>query len=190
MADLRHARCPRCKAIVLVADALGLRYAVDIAPVDAGGFGRAIASGVGLLWVVPGLSGGRKLSGGYGGPGSPKQPSWAPGGAQGGSDALHTEHSCGAPARDMVLLSVQRPPSAPATPGSHRGGPRQPDAPGAAHGAPEPRSPARPATRRPSERPRAIRCSTCNRLIDRAAEPYVSIEHDTYRWANHDGGCP
>lgn len=188
MADLRHARCPRCKAIVLVADARGLRYAVDIAPADAIAFGRAIGQGIDLLWVVASPGGGVKLSGGYGGPRSPKQPSWAPGGAQGGSDKLHAEHSCGAPARDMVLLSVQRPPSAPATPGSHRGGPRQPDAPGAAHAAPEPRSPARPATRRPSER--AIRCSTCNRLIDRRTEPYVGIEYETYRWANHDGGCP
>lgn len=188
MAELKLGRCPRCKAYALVADLHGIRHAIDVAPANALRFGQAVGLGVGLWWVVAAPGGARKLSGAYSGPQSRKQPSWAPGGAQSGSDALHTEHSCGALARDVVLVSVQRPPSAPATPGSPRGGHRPPDAPAGAPRAPQPRSPAPPATRRPS-RLRALRCDTCRRLIDREAEAYTAIETDTYRWGVHEE-CP
>ena len=179
MAEAKLGRCPRCKAYALVDDADGVRLAIDIAPVDALGFGVAVASGVRLWWAenTPGRP--SRVLGPLSGS---RQPSWGPGGAQRSVQKLHAEHSCGASARDMVLVSVQRPPSAPVPPGSHRGGPRQPDAPAGATAGPERPPHAQPVTRPRSER--AIRCDTCNRLIDRAL-PHTAVDHDTFSWGVH-----
>jgi phage FluMu protein Com len=187
MADLKLGRCPRCKAYALVADASGIRYAVDVAPVDAVGLGKAVGFGVGLWWVASKPGRPSRLTGGYGGPGSPKQPSWAAGGAQAPSDSrLHAEHSCGAPARDIVIMNVTRPKgSAPVTPGAPGAGSRHHAAHGSSAPGPTPPSPAATATR---PRSKALRCDNCNQLIDRT-QPHYAIEYDTMRWGNHEE-CP
>lgn len=182
MAEAKLGRCPRCKAHGLVDDADGIRLAVDIAPVDALGYGVAVASGVRLWWVenTPG-----RPSRVLGPLSAARNPSWGPGGCQTSVQKLHAEHSCGASARDWVIVNVQRPPSAPVTPGSPRGGPHQPDAPAGATRAPERPSPAPPATRRPSE---PLRCDICDQLIKRGAV-YSAIECGQLVWAIHED-CP
>lgn len=187
MADTRLGRCPRCKAYALVAERQGIRVAVDIAPVDAGGFGQAVGLGIGLLWVTSSPGRPSRLSGAYGGPSASAQPSWAAGGAQSASDSrLHAEHSCGAPARDIVIMNVSRPKgSAPVTPGAPGAGSRHHAVPGSS--APAPTLPSRVVT---ATRPRskALRCDNCNKLIDRT-QPHYAIEYDTMRWGNHEE-CP
>jgi hypothetical protein len=182
MAEAKLGRCPRCKAYGLVADVQGVRIALDIAPVDAAGFGLAVASAAPLAllyWVKNEPGRPLRLLGGYFG--SPR-PSWGPGGSQTGTQRLHAEHSCGAPARDMVIVPVQRPLSAPVPPGSRRGGPHPPDVPAGATQAQEPRSRATSATPR---RSRALRCQTCRKLIDRT-QPHFAIEHETLACGWHE----
>lgn len=182
MGEAKLGRCPRCKAYALVAERQGLRVAVDIVPVDALGFGVAVASGVELYWAQnePGQPArvlGRRSAA--------ENPSWGLGGSQTGSQRLHAEHSCGAPARDIVIVPVSRPQSAPVTPGSPRGGPRQPDAPAGATRAPERPSRVRPATHL---RSRPVRCSICDHVI-MEGEPYSGIASGSYAWAAHEE-CP
>jgi hypothetical protein len=180
--EAKLARCPRCKQHGLVAERQGIRVAVDIVPVDALGFGVAVASGVDLYWAQnePGQPArilGRRSAA--------ENPSWGPGGSQTGSQLLHAEHSCGAPARDMVIVPVSRPLSAPVTPGSPRGGPRQPDAPAGATRAPERPSRA-PRVIRPPSRP--TRCGICDKMIV-AGQSWWGFEHATTVYAEHED-CP
>lgn len=171
MSETRLGRCPRCKAYTLVAERSGIRVAVDIPPADALAFGIAVASGIDLYWVKKPPGRPSSVLGRYSG--TPR-PSWGPGGAQEGVQRLHAEHSCGAPARDMAIINVQRPRSALVTPGSHRGGPHPPDAPASASQAPRRPPPATPATRPPSEI--LGPCSICGaRIIP--GQPYWSITH-------------
>lgn len=166
MANARLAQCVRCKAISLVDNADGIALAVDVAPVDALGFGVAVASGCRLWWVEnepgrPARVVGALRSG--------RNPSWGPGGSQTSIQKLHVEHGCGAPHTDHRILPVNAPKdSAPATPGAAGAGNRRPAAPGARAQAPGSRSPATPATPRRSE-PRG-RCGICNRPIHPGVE--------------------
>ena len=158
-AEAKLAQCPRCKAPTLVAERQGYRIAIDIAPVDALGFGVAVAGGIELYWAQnePGQPSrvlGRRSAA--------ENPSWGPGGSQTGSQRLHAEHSCGASARDQVILNVQRPLSAPVTPGSPRGGLLPPDAPAGATAAPQRPSRATSVIRPPS---RPTRCGICDKMI-------------------------
>jgi len=181
-AEAKLARCPRCHQPTLVAERQGYRIAIDILPADALGFGVAVAGGIDLYWAQnePGQPArvlGRRSAA--------ENPSWGPGGLQTGSQRLHAEHSCGASARDQVILTPSRPLSAPVTPGKHRGGLHRPDAPAGATAAPQRPSRAQPATHL---RSRPVRCSTCNRVI-REGEPYTGIQYELYAWANHEE-CP
>lgn len=172
MPDAKLARCPRCKAYALVAEAQGVRIAVDIAPVDALGYGHAVANGVGL-WRCENAPGrparilGPRLAG--------ANPSWGVGGSQTGSQRLHAEHSCGAPARDMVILNVSAPKDqAPATPGAPGAGNLLHDALAAVAQDRASRSPAPSATPRRSEI--LGPCGICGRRI-KEGEPHWSITH-------------
>ena len=180
--EAKLARCPRCHQHTLVAERQGYRIAIDIVPADALGFGVAVAGGIDLYWAQnePGQPSrilGRRSAA--------ENPSWGPNGAQTGSQRLHAEHSCGAPARDQVILTPSRPLSAPVTPGKHRGGLHRPDAPAGATAAPERPSHAQPATHL---RSRPGRCSTCNRVV-REDELRCEIRWGAYVWVNH-AECP
>lgn len=189
-AEAKLARCPRCHQHTLVAERQGVRIAIDIVPVDALGFGVAVAGGIDLYWAQnePGQPSrvlGRRSAA--------ENPSWAPGGSQTGSQRLHAEHSCGASARDQVILNVSSPKgSAPVTPGAPGAGNLLQRALAVATGAPE-----RPS-RAPSVTPhlfdhgapshlqsRPARCSTCNRLVD-TGQPHSMIRWGSYAWANHE----
>lgn len=183
MAEAKLGRCPRCKAYCLVAERQGIRVAVDIAPADALGFGVAVANGVDLYWVENRPGRGSSVLGRRS---AAQNPSWGVGGSQTGSQRLHAEHSCGAPARDIVIVNVQRPLSAPATPGSPRGGPHQPDARAGAAGGPASPSRAPSATHR---RSKPFRCAICDRVI-KETEVYSAIECGVeFTWAAHED-CP
>jgi hypothetical protein len=185
VSDAKLARCPRCKAYALVAERQGLRVAVDIAPADALGFGHAVANGIDLYWAenVPGrpakLLGRRSAT---------QRPSWGQNGAQSGSQRLHAEHSCGAPARDMVILNVSAPKDqAPATPGAPGAGNLLHDALAAVARDRDSRSPAPSATPRRSRPPV---CTICDRVIA-VGELYYAVEcpPGVYAWALHEE-CP
>lgn len=186
MADAKLARCPRCKAYVLVAERSGIRIAVDITPADAIAYGIAIAQGpIDFYWVesTPGRP--SRVLGRYSG--TPR-PSWGPGGSQTGTQRLHAEHSCGAPARDMVILDVQRPKDqAPATPGAPGAGNLLHDALAAVARDRDSRSPAPSATHRPSEV--LGRCGICDRRIQ-PGESYWSITHGRDWIAGTHEECP
>lgn len=186
-------RCPRCKAYALVDNAQGVTLAVDIAPVDALGYGVAVASGHRLWWVETGQKRPSRVVGPLSGS---RAPSWGPGGAQTSIQKLHQEHGCGAPHRDIVIVPVSSPKgSAPATPGAPGAGNHHRDAPGghsrstgssSGAGSTASPSPATSVTRPRSEpRQRAFRCDVCNRLVDRKTEEYLAIDHDTYAWGYH-----
>jgi hypothetical protein len=182
--EAKLARCPRCHQPTLVAERQGYRIAIDILPADALGFGVAVAGGIDLYWAQnePGQPS-RVL-----GPRSAAtNPSWAPGGSQTGSQRLHAEHSCGASARDQVILNVSGPKSsAPATPGAPKAGSRPRTAlAGATAGLGHP-YPAGPVTSHLSSRP--ARCSTCNRVV-KPGEVASEIRWGAYVWANHEE-CP
>jgi phage FluMu protein Com len=182
VADAKLARCPRCKAYGLVAEHQGLRTAVDIAPVDAVRFGQAVVQAVGLWWVENEPGRPARLLGGYS---AARRPSWGAGGAQTGSQRLHAEHSCGAHARDMVIVPVSTPKdSAPATPGALKAGNLLLDAPVATASAPARPSPATYATSHPSDH--AVRCYDCRKLIDQARESFTGIFHERWVWAVHE----
>jgi hypothetical protein len=179
MGEAKLGRCPRCKGYALVAERQGLRVAVDIAPVDALGFGVAVAGGVELYWAQnePGRPArvlGRRSA--------RENPSWGVNGSQTGSQRLHAEHSCGAPARDIVLVPVSRPQQPSATSGRSEAGSRPLAAPAGGTRALGRPSPVRHATRRPS------RCSVCDRMI-KPGELYVAIDHPQCHWAVHEE-CP
>src|SRR5690606_26798926 len=145
--EAKLAQCPRCHQHTLVAERMGVRVAIDVAPADALGFGVAVAGGVGLWWAQNEPGQPSRVLSRYAGGNSPTQPSWAPGGAQSGSEKLHAEHSCGAPARDQVILSVSSPKSsAPATPGAPKAGSHPGTAPAGATPGPGHPSPAGHAT--------------------------------------------
>lgn len=191
--DARLAQCPRCKTYTLVDERHGVRLAVDIAPVDAVAYGNAIAVGVELYWVQKRQNGGMGALSRYSG--TPR-PSWGPGGLQEGIQRLHAEHSCGAPARDMVILNVTPPKnSAPATPGAPKDGSRPKPAPaGATPGQGRP-SPAGYATGhlsddlggfRPPTRP--TRCGICDQMIT-PGQAWWGFEHSTTVYAEHEE-CP
>lgn len=180
MADARLARCPRCSGFTLVAERQGIRLAVDVAAVDAVGYGTAVAGGVGLWWVENRPGRGSRVVGGYV---AARRPSWAPGGSQNavqGFGRLHAEHSCGASARDMIVVEVVSPKaSAPATPGAPKAGSRPNAAPAGA-------SPGREFPSRAGRvSPRPFKCSVCNRGISDKQE-YSAIECGTYAWACHE----
>jgi hypothetical protein len=181
-AEAKLARCPRCHQPTLVAERQGYRIAIDILPADALGFGVAVAGGIDLYWAQnePGQPArvlGRRSAA--------ENPSWGPGGLQTGSQRLHAEHSCGASARDQVILTPSRPLSAPVTPGSPRGGLHRPDAPAGATAGQERPSRAPRATRLPS---RPTRCGICNRMITEG-QSWWGFEHETTVYAEHEE-CP
>lgn len=185
MAEARLARCPRCKAYTLLSKDAGLLVAVDIAPAGAPAFGVAVARGVWLYWVKnePGRPVERLDS--YSGH---RQPTWGAGGAQTGTTRLHVEHSCGAPARDQVIVNVTSPKgSAPATPGNPEAGSLRPAAHGASAGAKATPSPAPSATLPPSEI--LGRCGICGRQI-RPGEIYWSITHGHLWIDGEHEDCP
>lgn len=183
MGEAKLGRCPRCKGYALVAERQGYRVAVDIAPADAAAFGLAVASGVELYWAQnePGQPArvlGRRSAA--------ENPSWGPNGAQTGSQRLHAEHSCGAPARDIVIVPVTRPQQPSATSGRSEAGSRPLAAPAGGTQGLGPLSPVQPATRR---RSKAVRCHDCNRLIDQR-KPFTGIEYEgNWVWAVHEE-CP
>lgn len=167
------ARCPRCQGHTLVDERAGIRIAVDVAPADAAGFGLAVASGRHLYWVENTAGRGSSVRSRYSGaPG----PSWGGFGSQAGTQGfgrLHAEHSCGAPARDQVILNVQSPKdSAPATPGAAGAGNRPRAVLVAEARGLDIRSPATTATPRPSEV--LGRCGVCNQRVQ-PGQPYWAI---------------
>lgn len=183
MTDL--ARCPRCKGYSLVDTRQGIRVAVDIAPADPVAYGNAVVHRLNLYWVKndpgrpPAL-----VSRHSGTPG----PSWGLSGAQEGVQRLHVEHSCGAPARDQVIIKPQSPKgSAPATPGAAGAGNLPRAAPVAGASAPASPSPAPSVTRPPSDF--AVRCHDCRRLIDQKSQEFVGIFYERWVWAVHEE-CP
>lgn len=181
-------RCPRCKQHALVADISGLRLAVDIAPALPVAFGNALAGGVGLWWVQNEPGRGSRVLRPYS---AGQEIPWGSGGLQEGAQRLHTEHSCGAPARDMVILSVTGPKgSAPATPGAKVAGSRP--APALAGATPSgtlaDRSPA-PSTSHHRFKP--PRCGICEKVITSSPGTYWGFEHPPGVWvyAEHEE-CP
>lgn len=192
----RLGRCPRCKGYVLVDDADGIRLAVDVAPVDAVGYGVAVVNGVRLWWAetTPGRP--SRVLGPLSGS---RNPSWGPGGAQTSIQKLHAEHSCGAPHRDIAIINVQSDTgkgSAPATPGAagagshHRAAPVAASPPtGSSSAAARPASPSPAATATPHLSEVLGRCGICGVKV-RKGQKYWSIT-----WGNDwvDGGheeCP
>jgi hypothetical protein len=185
--DARLARCPRCKAYALVAERQGLRVALDIAPADAIAFGVAVGHDgpESLYWVENRPGRPSSVRARYSG--APR-PSWGPGGAQTGTQRLHVEHSCGAPARDMVIVPVSSPKgSAPATPGAAGAGSHHRAAPVSGAQDRATPSPAPSATRHPSDF--AVRCHDCRKLIDQADQSFTGIFHERWQWAVHEE-CP
>ena len=159
-------KCPRCGSFVLVDKSAGVTLAVDLLPVDASGFGFAVAGGIGLWWAQnePGqparVLGHRSAA---------ENPSWGQNGAQTGTQRLHQEHACGALHRDMIIVDVAAPKgSAPATPGAAEAGNHHRAAPVAGAPAPVSLSPVISATPRPSE-PRG-RCGVCRKPIHPGVE--------------------
>ncbi len=185
MPEAKLGRCPRCKGYSLVAEQQGVRVAVDIAPADALGYGNAVASRVHLYWVENEPGRPARVVSRYGG--APR-PSWGPGGSQTGTQRLHTEHSCGAPARDQVIVKVDGPKdSAPATPGDPGAGSRHLAALAFGASAPATPSPAPSVTRLPSDH--ATRCHDCRKLIDQKTESFTGIFYERWIWAVHEE-CP
>lgn len=179
------AQCPRCQAYTLVAERYGVAVAVDVAPTDALGFGVAVASGVELYWAQnePGQPArvlGRRSAA--------ENPSWGPGGSQTGTQRLHAEHSCGASARDMIIVQVAAPKgSAPATPGAAAAGSHQRAAPVAGAPAPGGPSPATSATHRRSE-PRG-RCGICGKPVHPGVLSWSITHGGDWIYGEHEE-CP
>lgn len=173
---MKLGQCPRCKGYGLIADVQGLRVALDVAPLDALGFGLAVANRVGLWRVEKRQDGTPGRLRAYS---ATSPPSWVLGGAQAavqGLGLVHAEHSCGAPARDMVILNVTGPKdSAPATPGAAGAGNLLRDALAAVAQDRATRSPAPSATPRPSSEVLG-NCGICGRRI-RPGEKYWSVTH-------------
>lgn len=172
MAEAKLGKCPRCGNFALVDKAQGVALAVDLLPVDALGFGSAVAGGIRLWWVETGQKRPSRVVGPLRGD---RNPSWGPGGAQASIQKLHQEHACGAAHRDIAIVQVEAPKgSAPATPGAAEAGNHRRAARVAgarARGGP---SPATTATPRRSD-PRG-RCGVCNRPIHPGVEAW-SITH-------------
>lgn len=170
--DLRLAQCLRCKGYTLLGDDNGLAFAVDVAATDRDGFVAAVM-GARATWDVR-KAPGRPLKGRGRGLGSPA-PTFTPEGAQEAVQgvSVHVEHGCGAGPKDQRPLKVDAgKASRPATPGVSRAGSPPPAAPAGAARGRDSRSPATPATRRPSDG----RCGTCSRPI-RDGETYWGIQH-------------
>jgi hypothetical protein len=178
------AQCPKCQGFTLTAAiAPGVDLAVDLTPLKPQGIADAIVSGVGLWASEKGPDGAvERLTPASGSP----RPQWAPASAQKGPQALHAEHPCRLPQRPIKLKEPEKgPQAASATSGSGRDGFHLPGVLAGATRAPERPSPASHATLR---RSKAVRCSTCNRLIDQR-QPHFAIQWENIHWAVHEE-CP
>lgn len=173
----RLAQCLRCKAYTLLGAGV-VDVAVDVAPLGRDGYIGAVVRRDVLYSVEKRQNGGQEL---LAAPPGSLVPSWDESGAQAGTQRLHAEHGCAA-RHQRPVSATAGPPSAPATPGGHRGGNHQPDAP---EGAPRPSSRATHVIRPPSK---PTRCGICDKMIV-AGQSWWGFEHSTTVYAEHEE-CP
>lgn len=189
--DLRLSQCLKCRAYTLLGDDRGMPIALNVTPLDAVGFGRAVADGA-LLYRVEkrqnGASRGTAMAS------RTLEASWGPGGALVGAHGfrgtLHGLHET-CPVREQRPVSASGsasgPPPAPATPGKRRGGPHPPPAPGTSSEGGVGRFLAGPASPRPSDV--LGRCDICGRRVQ-PGESYWSITHGRDWIAGTHRECP
>lgn len=198
--EIKIAQCVRCSGYVLHSTADGVKASADPAPASRDQYISALVAGRRVFDLLE-LSG-RPWKLQTRTKASPA-PEWAPDGSQGRSGPFQrqilVEHGCGAHAMDAARVEEvpQGPPSAPVTPGKHRGGPHPPPAPASPQEPsspppgtrPQPAAPphAEPARPRLSE-VRRPKCGTCRRLIA-DGEPFTGVHHGTWQWAEHEE-CP
>lgn len=175
------AQCNRCQGWVYLAEASGIRSAADVAAVDRTAYISALTQGRRLFRLVEAAGKPHRLL-------SVRpaclDPSFDENGRQTGAQRLLAEHGCGGHAMNAVRFTelAAGPPSAPATRGSHRGGPHQPPAPA---GKARPSPPA-PSASHPRSR---ADCGTCRRPI-KPGEPFTGVQHGhLWIWAEHEE-CP
>lgn len=181
-------RCNRCQAYVFLAMSSGVRSAADVAPADRDGYVAALVDGRRTFGLAKAAGRPSKLL--VRRLGDPA-PSFDAGGRQAGTQRfVLVEHGCGGRARNMLTFEEvpQGPHQARVTPGGRSGGIHQPDVPAGPQTAAQSfRSPAPPATPRPSDPYPS--CGTCRRYV-KPGELYWGIQHGTvWIYCEHEE-CP